>query len=531
MHKKVVLLLAYLISTLLITENATAEIEIIPLSPSQEDSEEWIREIFQSPTVTRITQTGKLRLLSSDFEEGKFSLGTYHESSKRHLEIKGNLNENNMNDFNSGLVRVKVKRLTEQPPPSPEEFENAVAVLSRNDFFGELIRNNKIQTYKPMPMLLDTPTEGGDRILTVGIKPLHPEVKHEIVSVNLNTENVTRFPSHAPKHSFAAPQTCGPVSSRQPVTRKGVSGSAIVKFVRDGTELWSLQVVRPSASSGYWGSGIEIRNVRFKGRKILERAHVPILNVNYERNACGPFRDIAYEENAFQARGQTIASGIIKASQRPKTIFETGSDRGNFRGVAIFEESDEESGALVLTSELSAGWYRYVSEWKFHRNGMIEPIFKLSAVNNSCTCKSHDHHVYWRFDFDLDTRTPNSVYARKNGEWIKVRSESAHLKKQGYSSWRVVNPTTRLSYEIRPGIYETPVNQYGRGDVWILKYKKGEIDDRSGWRGTEAKLAKFINGESVSGNDIVFWYAGHVRHAPESNETPHIAGPKLIPVE
>jgi len=29
----------------------------------------------------------------------------------------------------------------------------------------------------------------------------------------------------------------------------------------------------------------------------------------------------------------------------------------------------------VLVSEMSAGWYRYVSEWRFHADGTIQPRF------------------------------------------------------------------------------------------------------------------------------------------------------------
>src|SRR5215218_10681114 len=64
---------------------------------------------------------------------------------------------------------------------------------------------------------------------------------------------------------------------------------------------------------------------------------------------------------------------------------------------------------LVVVSELQAGWYRYVSQWRFHDDGTIRPRFGFSAVRNACVCNVHHHHVYWRFDFDIGTAENNAV--------------------------------------------------------------------------------------------------------------------------
>jgi hypothetical protein len=34
---------------------------------------------------------------------------------------------------------------------------------------------------------------------------------------------------------------------------------------------------------------VELRYVDYKGKRVLYRAHVPILNVKYDGNACGPY--------------------------------------------------------------------------------------------------------------------------------------------------------------------------------------------------------------------------------------------------
>jgi hypothetical protein len=65
---------------------------------------------------------------------------------------------------------------------------------------------------------------------------------------------------------------------------------------RDGAELWRFLAVRPVVSSGTNGSGVELRFVSFCGKRVLYRVHVPILNVKYDSDACGPYRDWQNEE-------------------------------------------------------------------------------------------------------------------------------------------------------------------------------------------------------------------------------------------
>ena len=42
---------------------------------------------------------------------------------------------------------------------------------------------------------------------------------------------------------------------------------------------------------------------------------------------------------------------------------------GNFRGAAIYIDGTD----VVIVSELSAGWYRYISQWRLGADGTISP--------------------------------------------------------------------------------------------------------------------------------------------------------------
>src|SRR5262249_1299436 len=213
----------------------------------------------------------------------------------------------------------------------------------------------------------------------------------------------------APLMAAAHNPICGLPYAGQP-TASHVPGSAWVTVSQGGTTMWRFLVVRPAASSGTNGSGVELRYLDYRGKRVLYRAHVPILNVEYQAGGiqigCGPtYRDWQNSEACFEANGTDIIPGVRLCSSPARTILESGTDAGNFRGLAIYVAGQE----VVLVSEMRAGWYRYISEWRLHANGTIRPRFGFAGTQNPCTCNTHIHHVYWRLDFDIRTASHNTV--------------------------------------------------------------------------------------------------------------------------
>lgn len=82
-----------------------------------------------------------------------------------------------------------------------------------------------------------------------------------------------------------------------------------------------------------------------------------------------------------------------------------------FKGVAARRLTDR----LILTTQLQTGWYRYFIEWTFYTDGKIEPRFGFAAVNDTCVSNTHNHHAYWRFDFDIDGPNNDSIGAMPKG--------------------------------------------------------------------------------------------------------------------
>src|SRR5690606_23403036 len=98
---------------------------------------------------------------------------------------------------------------------------------------------------------------------------------------------------------------------------------------------------------------------------------------------------------ARQVRAR-VGRGIAWVDEA-RTIRDTHQDRGNFVGVAAWV--DAAAREAVVTSELAAGWYRYVPEWRFGVDGTMTALWSFDAVRNWCTCRRHVHHAYFRLDF------------------------------------------------------------------------------------------------------------------------------------
>src|SRR6185369_1590348 len=363
----------------------------------------------------------------------------------------------------------------DQPVPSPEEFDEAVAVLTKDPTFGPGLKDGTRHAYPPMPPLVDQnlPVAKVERTLTVGVMSKDGSESNEIVGVNMIRGTVIRFDGGAPATSQATANNCGVSSAGQATTASGTVGQFQVTIARGNETLWEFLCVRPSASSPSPNrSGIELQNVKFRGKLVLARANLPILNVQYYQNFCGPFRDWQWQEGMFVANGTDVAPGIRMCTDEPKTVIDNGTDTGNFRGVAIYDRED-----VTLVSELNAGWYRYISKWIFQDEGIISPRFGFAMVTNSCVCLGHVHHCYWRFDFDVVTAANNQAAEFNKGMLKQIDTEAMRQRAGGDQYFLVRNLVSGESVKIVANPFDGNYDKFGKGDLWFLKYKSTEIDD------------------------------------------------------
>lgn len=534
------------------SDGGPLEVKVVPVGLDCKAVDDLSRKVMNHPSVRKQLGRARHRLLSLELVESEEAKGArrpaqptghratiYDYSKNRALVVEGSLEKRQ---------RLSVAESGHQPPPTREEFDAAVRLLAKDPELGPALRAKRLRPYPPMPPLVEGEEYAGRpaRTIAVGLLPADKSVKHEIVGVNLVRRTVVRFRRRAPETAAAHNPICGIPFTQQATTgRQYVPGQAWVTVSQGGTVLWKFLVLRPAATQGPGrstnGTGIELRSVDYRGKRVLYRAHVPILNVKYEPGGCGPYRDWQNEEGKIHAQGADVAPGFRLCPQPAKTILDTGSDTGNFLGVGIYVQGQE----VVLVSEMEAGWYRYVSEWRLHADGTIRPRFGFTAVENSCVCSVHHHHIYWRFDFDL--RTPgNNVVKEFNDPPLpglgaaKWHTKSYELQRPRAPArkrkWRVENSVTGEAYDIIPGHDDgvataSPDWPFPRGDVWLLRYHPGEIDDGVVATGPPyaANLGAWVNGEPIKNQDVVMWYAGHFTHdlAEPPGEHGHIVGPTL----
>ena len=516
-------------------------VDVVPWGPAPEAVEAAARAALEHPAVREQLADAEHRLLSvasvtPDAGDGlaepsQVHATVYDYANERSLVVEAPID---------GSPHVGVTSTIHQPLPSGEEFAASVKALHDDPELGHRLREGELRPYRPMPpLILDERPEGGtERTIAVGLGPSEGTGAHEIVGVKAASGAVARFEAGAPAEALAG-EPCGLPNAGQPTVERGTPGQAKVTVSRAGEVLWTFVAVRPAASSGTLGSGIELRSVAYRGKRVLRRAHVPILNVRYDGDACGPYRDWQWQEGMLVANGTDVAPGFRLCPDPAQTVLDSGDDRGNFLGVAVYVDGEE----VVLVSELEAGWYRYISEWRLDADGTIRPRFRFGAVENPCVCNVHHHHVYWRFDFDVVSAAHNAVREFNDppvagtGRWHTLRHEIRRRRNPDRKRrWRVVNRVSGESYTLIPGPEDGTADAFGIGDMWALRRRGRQLDDGQGFTTDPAEaragLNRFVNGESIFDADVVLWYAAHFSHDVHeegTGEHGHVVGPELVP--
>ena len=453
--------------------------------------------------------------------------------------------------------RVELMPLKQQPDAFSEvEYHEAVQILTADPKFGEPLRRGVAFCSPGMPPVLteSAPPTAWERFDPIPIGK--PAPHHRTVSVLMHfrpgsgregeigvfaidmvDQCVAQFGTG---ESDFFPAACNGPASGGGCTGSGGSAWQALAWPASNP-IWQMSIRRPSGTTTdgqSYGAGVELRDVYYSGRLVLRRGGMPVLNVFYDGNACGPYRDWLYSETCFKCNGTDLGNGLRMAApgQRAITICDDADDRGNFQGVAAYEDNGE----LVLISECSAGWYRYITAWHFHPSGILRPRFLYGYTDSSCVCYGRLHNAYWRLHFALDglgelvaeetTSPPNDPRAR----WAPFRIEARRYRSQNprYRRWRVRKLSTGFTATFVPGLkdghYESATT--GEADFWVLAYRaSGSADgELIGSSGAFANLTQYVNGERTYNADLVLWYGVHLRkRGADTFECPPL-GPDII---
>ncbi|WP_433444667.1 hypothetical protein [Nonomuraea sp. CA-141351] len=458
-------------------------------------------------------------------ENAPFQATVFDPVGNRAVELRGTLDR---------PERAELRPSAHRPPPSREELVAAAEILRADPRFPT---GEDVVVYRPMPPLADLENPDGTTVRrpTLGMyTPGEPTgLRHRIVAVDLAGRAVDWTPAGVNVRMHADCEHSVP-EGVDALTDHGGPDQVRVRVHRGATELWNLLVVRPRASAPQnpgVGGGVELREVRYRGRLVLRQAHVPVLNVEYEEGTT--FRDDASFETRFNAVGtDPVGWGWRLCEHPPRTILERPStDAGNFQGVAFHHDGQE----LRIVSELAAGWYRYASDWRLGDNGDISPRFGFAATANPMTCLVHRHHAYWRLDFDIDG-AGNDVIEQIDDtgsiipEPVPIIRETSRKRRHPALYWQVRDKASGRGYQIHPGPLDGTADAYGVSDLWFLRHHPRELDDGNPGPRDRAAINRFLNGESLNGTNVVVWYAGHYYH-DQAHPQPHqgeLIGPRLV---
>lgn len=270
-----------------------------------------------------------------------------------------------------------------------------------------------------------------------------------------------------------------------------VAGGTLLKWPATGPSVWEMCWLSPAQSAGVQGSGLEVRDVHYKGILVAKRIHSPILFAEYRNGAGGNcYRDWKDANARFAAtpavrnqlgvpgsflatttcdvsKSATASHGSCPFSNLSPNPF-TNADCMN-SGVAIEDMTNAklpEESYVQLTTQYSASWYQYASRIAFYANGDINPEFGYGNSNGTYNTVTHWHHNYWRIDFDIDGAEHDQIAANgvlKPTEFTDLRSLTGGPD-GGPTHWEVSDSVQNFGYRITSGASDyTPVNESGRG--------------------------------------------------------------------
>ncbi len=247
-------------------------------------------------------------------------------------------------------------------------------------------------------------------------------------------------------------------------------------------------------SSSY---GLALANVEYRGNRILDKVSMPVLQVEFENDTCGPY------------------AGILSGSSLTGPIYNGCSD-------GLCRRSFTRNGEKIL--EVAASWHfadsMIYQVYFFSEHGYIEP--RLYSSDHQCRAP-HSHRVHWTFDFDIDGELNDQI--TKNGTEIQTL-EFDELN-SGVTDWRIHDTVTGTQVSLTPytdnGYLGTPLPHELAG-------RKFNLTESGRWYyGARGEIGDLFNTplEDIAGSDTVLWYVSNISHGPGPGGGWQASGPRV----
>ncbi|HEU4712577.1 MAG TPA: hypothetical protein VFS76_13475 [Pyrinomonadaceae bacterium] len=279
--------------------------------------------------------------------------------------------------------------------------------------------------------------------------------------------------------------------------------------------------------------GIAFTNVFFKNHLVLFKASLPMIRVHYDPLPFWFFYGI--NNPNFQVDGRFVTA-IYKDSLSANNAY-------LFAGLNLLVHVRASEGVtregvrfVAVESAHTIGAYRLTNRWIFQEDGIIAPQLWSAGLRHPA---NHRHHVYWRFDFDIDGARHNVALSRYDWwpsewgwgpGWRPIANERSFTR-PSCSKIAIHNTRTRRGYHVVPGPFDGQADGFSTFDFTLLRYHADE--DRHGLLGSPIsdQLGQHFNNESTEEKDIVLWYCAHLSHeVSDDGDEWHVCGPILFPI-
>ena len=295
-------------------------------------------------------------------------------------------------------------------------------------------------------------------------------------------------------------------------------------------------------------------------RKVLNQGAIAQIHVPYDDNGAR-FHDVSDyglgENNLNNMSASDCPGGALLRANNKNMVCKNVERRGHAHA-----DGDEHlhGYALNLFSVSHVGRYNYIPQWRFFDDGTIELVMGATGtlqrtggsieygwrLGNGSVGISHLHNYFWRLDFDLGEVATDDVFEEFNfdaGGGARARGVTRFFAETARSTnpttmrrWRVRDDTLTnedghpISYEILPletGHRDTgPSNEpFTFNDIYVTRYKACErfaSHNPSGGVGCGDDVSDFVNGESLSGADLVVWFGMSFHHIPRAEDAPRM---------
>lgn len=296
-------------------------------------------------------------------------------------------------------------------------------------------------------------------------------------------------------------------------------------------------------------------------RMVLNQAGLAQIHVPYDDNGA------RYHDISDYGLGGNYMAALNQADCPGGKLLRFGSkavvcQQNEARGSVFSSNTDRLQGnSFSLFSVSKIGAYNYIPSWRFMDDGSIEPGVGATGALQRYSDRNteqqgwliadnkvgiaHLHNFFWRLDFDLNGTSTDDYVEELN---FTADGERTRLTKTRFDTevarsvdpatartWRIVDGATKnakglpISYEIRLHQSEQqdtgPANEpFTQNDLYVTRYNSCELfaSHNPTVNNCAHHLADFVDGEPLTGSDLIVWPSTTFYHMPRAEDAPQM---------